>query len=529
MDSEIRPVDAGHALRRRTAAEPHGDEILDRLIVEEMGEEIAAKLRRARGAEEARYRREHPDEGLRERKRRLTRQTISDAATTMFATRGFDHVTVSEVAARVGVSEKTIYNYFPTKESMVLDNADDTLAELAQALRERGPDESLTEAVLRALETDMRRFDEVSDELVAFLPMFVAMIETTAALRAAWLELYGRLVEVVRDELALQAGMDPRDPEVAVAGRALVGLVQLALESRVRWIEEGLRGEALQSAVSSDINRAARLLETGLWSFELLTRGARAANQARDLAQAAEQARAQVVSALRQARETWAQVRGEHAAHSGHWPGQRHDQTLKDQLRCAAERQRARASGRRRSERPEAPGAEPAATRAGGPAGSGVSTSALERTGAVAGCDADISHRRSADQSSRPALLAACRRWRSGSLCSGPGGRRVRRRRAVAGRLRRDADRPCADGGGDRGGRAARDQRAARRVRRAGPDRRELASPVDCLIVATKATGLDDALDRVARAPTLVVPLLNGVEHLATLRARFGADGSWPR
>jgi 2-dehydropantoate 2-reductase len=50
------------------------------------------------------------------------------------------------------------------------------------------------------------------------------------------------------------------------------------------------------------------------------------------------------------------------------------------------------------------------------------------------------------------------------------------------------------------------------------------ASPVDCLIVATKAAGLDDALDRVAAdAPALVVPLLNGFEHLATLRARFGS------
>jgi 2-dehydropantoate 2-reductase len=52
-----------------------------------------------------------------------------------------------------------------------------------------------------------------------------------------------------------------------------------------------------------------------------------------------------------------------------------------------------------------------------------------------------------------------------------------------------------------------------------------LASPVDCLIVATKAVGLDDALDRVAPdGPTLVVPLLNGVEHLETLRSRFGPE-----
>jgi 2-dehydropantoate 2-reductase len=52
-----------------------------------------------------------------------------------------------------------------------------------------------------------------------------------------------------------------------------------------------------------------------------------------------------------------------------------------------------------------------------------------------------------------------------------------------------------------------------------------MAAPVDCLIVASKAAGLDDALDRVAvDAPELVVPLLNGVEHLSVLRARFGAE-----
>jgi len=52
-----------------------------------------------------------------------------------------------------------------------------------------------------------------------------------------------------------------------------------------------------------------------------------------------------------------------------------------------------------------------------------------------------------------------------------------------------------------------------------------MVSPVDCLIVATKSGGLDDALERVAPgSPALVVPLLNGIEHLKTLRARFGSE-----
>jgi 2-dehydropantoate 2-reductase len=54
--------------------------------------------------------------------------------------------------------------------------------------------------------------------------------------------------------------------------------------------------------------------------------------------------------------------------------------------------------------------------------------------------------------------------------------------------------------------------------------RSRLQEQVDALIVATKATGLRGALDRIAVAPPLVLPLLNGVDHLATLRERFGAE-----
>ena len=62
-----------------------------------------------------------PGEGLRERKKRLMRQLLSDTATRMFLDRGFDAVRVAEVAEACGVSEKTVFNYFPTKESLVLD------------------------------------------------------------------------------------------------------------------------------------------------------------------------------------------------------------------------------------------------------------------------------------------------------------------------------------------------------------------------------------------------------------------------
>ena len=76
-------------------------------------------------------------EGLRERKKRLMRQQLSDTATEMFLERGFDAVRVAEVAQACGVSEKTVFNYFPTKESLLLDRGEATMASLRAALAER--------------------------------------------------------------------------------------------------------------------------------------------------------------------------------------------------------------------------------------------------------------------------------------------------------------------------------------------------------------------------------------------------------
>jgi len=69
-------------------------------------------------------------EGLRERKKRLMRQQLSDTATAMFLERGFDEVRVAEIAAACGVSEKTVFNYFPVKEALLMDRLEANLAAL---------------------------------------------------------------------------------------------------------------------------------------------------------------------------------------------------------------------------------------------------------------------------------------------------------------------------------------------------------------------------------------------------------------
>src|ERR1700689_908802 len=89
-------------------------------------------------------------EGLRERKKRLMRQQLSDTATQMFMERGFDAVRVTEIAEACGVSEKTVFNYFPTKESLILDRLEATMAALRGGLADRGA--APVEAGLRILD-----------------------------------------------------------------------------------------------------------------------------------------------------------------------------------------------------------------------------------------------------------------------------------------------------------------------------------------------------------------------------------------
>src|SRR4051794_41972074 len=76
-------------------------------------------------------------EGLRERKKRQTRETIAHAAMALFAAHGFDAVTVADVARAADVSEKTVFNYFPAKEDLVLHGGEERRAALIEAVRAR--------------------------------------------------------------------------------------------------------------------------------------------------------------------------------------------------------------------------------------------------------------------------------------------------------------------------------------------------------------------------------------------------------
>jgi AcrR family transcriptional regulator len=80
--------------------------------------------------------------GLRERKKQQTRQLVADTAARLFSERGYEHVPVIEVARAAEVSEQTVYNYFPTKEALVLDREDEFLERLPRLVRTRPTDTS---------------------------------------------------------------------------------------------------------------------------------------------------------------------------------------------------------------------------------------------------------------------------------------------------------------------------------------------------------------------------------------------------
>lgn len=77
--------------------------------------------------------------GLRERKKRQTRQLVADTAARLFAERGYEQVTIVDIARAADVSEQTVYNYFPTKHHLVLDRDQELSDRLTELIRDRPP------------------------------------------------------------------------------------------------------------------------------------------------------------------------------------------------------------------------------------------------------------------------------------------------------------------------------------------------------------------------------------------------------
>jgi AcrR family transcriptional regulator len=209
--------------------------------------------------------------GLRERKKRLTRQRLSDTATVMFLERGFDAVRVAEIAAACGVSEKTVFNYFPSKESLLLDQFDSSVVALRSALSDpaQGPVEA-ARRILAAELTGMLSWLAQQDDPVrasGTLVRFRALIQSTASLRAHQRDMTEQLVAVAAEIMAERAGLRPDDPEPQIAATALIGLWLVQYRGLRKFLDGTRTPAQIRRLVTADVERAAHLIESGLDSF----------------------------------------------------------------------------------------------------------------------------------------------------------------------------------------------------------------------------------------------------------------------
>ncbi|WP_237109121.1 TetR/AcrR family transcriptional regulator [Nonomuraea sp. MG754425] len=164
--------------------------------------------------------------GLREQKKRETRQAISDHATQLFLERGFDRTTIADIAAAARVAKMTVTNYFPRKEDLALDHHADFAAGPALAVAQREPGESALAAVRRAYLAALDRRDPV----IGFTGRdFARMVADSPTLAARLRDLHDQ-----REE-ALAAQLIRETPEDPVAARAVAA--QLAAADRLLFRE----------------------------------------------------------------------------------------------------------------------------------------------------------------------------------------------------------------------------------------------------------------------------------------------------
>lgn len=203
--------------------------------------------------------------GLRERKKQQTRQRIAETASDLFRARGFEGVTVAEIARTADVFEATVFNYFPTKEDLFYGGMEDFEMLLVEAVHNRGPGDTVLGAFRRVvLDNTKRLADQHAADLTAAATRIVSR---SPALQAREREIVARYVDLLAAAINEDAstGSDAVDA-LTVAG-ALMG-AQRALVAHVRLrVLDGWRGPKLAADARRCAKRAFDLLESGLGDF----------------------------------------------------------------------------------------------------------------------------------------------------------------------------------------------------------------------------------------------------------------------
>lgn len=206
------------------------------------------------------------DMGLRELKKQQTRTLLADTAMGLFAERGFEQVTVVEVARAAGVSANTVFNYFPTKEDLFFDRQEEVVARLATVVRERPAGTSAVDAVRAELLAGLAA-GEPTYGLSAEAVVFWRVVAESPALRARLLELGERAEAALAAALAAESGADPDDPLPRVLAGAVAGAHRAVMAEIRRGIVAGEPTGTVRARAEAAVEVAFNLLGAGLADY----------------------------------------------------------------------------------------------------------------------------------------------------------------------------------------------------------------------------------------------------------------------
>jgi AcrR family transcriptional regulator len=205
--------------------------------------------------------------GLRERKKEQTRQLIASTARRLFSERGFDAVTVAEIARSADVAEKTVFNYFPTKEDLFYSRLEAFEEELLEAVRGRAPGESAIAAFREFIMRQRGVFDLRDEEATEQLRTITRVITASPALLARERQVMARYTDALAALLAEETGTRAGSVEPQVVAAALIGVHRSLIDYVRRRTLEGADAPEIGREVRREAKRAFACLERGLADY----------------------------------------------------------------------------------------------------------------------------------------------------------------------------------------------------------------------------------------------------------------------
>jgi AcrR family transcriptional regulator len=203
--------------------------------------------------------------GRRELRRQETRARIVDAAAELFAERGFDAVSVMEIAKRAGVVEKTVFNHFPVKEGLVFDADPPMRAALLDAVRRRPTGESVAAAAGSFVVSAMSMLG--APEAADGVARMARVIRGSRVLQVREREILGELTNSLAGFVAEETGARPGQVEPWLAAHAVLGLYASLLELARDRVLDGVTGPELTAELLRQGRRGLSLLQFGLAGY----------------------------------------------------------------------------------------------------------------------------------------------------------------------------------------------------------------------------------------------------------------------